>query len=358
MTIATPGRPASAERATPAPPLRLAVVGLGHRGIAHTLALAAMERTSLLALADPRSSARRNASGMGLRVPAYPTLERLLARQSPDAVFVCAPVAARAALAMRALEGGAAVFIERPISLDYDVAARVIDEAGRLGLPLLCSHPIVHQPVFARALADVAAGTIGAVRRAHASVYVSRVFSAAAARRMTHGQGGGVVAYVALDALFLLTRMLGVPIEGEARAIRLYGDHEDEVHARLRLPSGCEISLDCSWSVPGYARSGTVIELEGDRGHLLVSDDALEIDTSPAAHQRWIDADLPQPALFDVDGEARGIEDAAFVEWVLGGAAPPAANREALHVHALMRALQVSAREGGRVVPVSEETTS
>jgi len=330
----------------------VAVAGLGHHGIAHALALATIERATIVALADPRPTARRNARGMGFRLPSYSSFDRLLARQAVDAVFVCAPVGQRVALARRALKAGAAVFVERPAAIDFEQVNALVSEAERQGAKLMCSHPLVHQPVFARAAAEVAAGKLGAVRQARASVNASRVFSARAARHVTHGQGGGVVAHTALDLIFLLSRMLGLPSEGQATAIRLYGDHEDEVHARLKLPSGGEIRFDCSWSVPGYPVPGTVIELEGERGHLLVSDDAIEIDGPSGAHARWINADLPQPARFDVDGEARWLEDAAFVDWVLGGALPPGAGREALLAYAVMQALESSMRSGGQPAPV------
>jgi predicted dehydrogenase len=349
-------RRAASARGVVNAPCRVAVAGLGHRGIAHALALATIERATVVALADPRSSARRNASGMGFRVPAYAELGRLLARQQVDAVFVCAPVGTRIPLARQAIEAGAAVFVERPVAIEFDQVAALVDEAERRGAKLMCSHPLVHQPVFARAAAEVAAGKLGAVRQARASVNASRVFSARAARHVTHGQGGGVVAHTALDLIFLLSRILGLPNEGQATAIRLYGDHEDEVHARLKLPGGGEIRFDCSWSVPGYPVPGTVIELEGERGHLLVSDDAIEIDGPAGAHARWINADLPQPARFDVDGEARWLEDAAFVDWVLGGAPPPGAGREALHAHAVMHALEASMRSGGQPAPVLTAT--
>ncbi|MGH7743074.1 MAG: Gfo/Idh/MocA family protein, partial [Candidatus Eiseniibacteriota bacterium] len=331
---------------------RVAVAGLGASGIAHALALATIERATVTALADPSSSARRNASGMGFRVPTFADLDRLLARQQVDAVFVCAPVGARTALAKRALEAGAAVFVERPVAIGFAEVAALVEDAERRGARLMCSHPLVHQPVFARAAAEVAAGKLGAVRQARASVQASRVFSARAARHVTRGQGGGVVAHTALDLIFLLTRMLGLPTEGQATAIRLYGDHEDEVHARLKLAGGGEIRFDCSWSVPGYPVPGTVIELEGERGKLLVSDDAIEIDGPAGAHARWINADLPQPARFDVDGESRWLEDSAFIDWVLGGAPPPGAGREALHAHAVMHALAASIRGGGQAEPV------
>jgi predicted dehydrogenase len=351
MTTPSDSNSGSSARAA-GDPCRVAVAGLGHHGIAHALALATIERVSVVALAEPRRAARRNALGLGFRVPAYRDLGRLLAREEVDAVFVCAPVGERVPLARRALEAGAAVFVERPVAIAYDQVAALVADAERHRAKLMCSHPLVHQPVFARAAAEVAAGKLGVVKQARASVQASRVFSARAARHVTHGQGGGVVAHTALDLIFLLSRMLGLPSEGQATALRLYGDHEDEVHARLKLPNGGEIRFDCSWSVPGYPVPGTVIELEGERGKLLVSDDAVEIDGPAGAHARWINADLPQPARFDVDGESRWLEDAAFIDWVMGGAAPPGAGREVLHAHAVMQALEVSMRSGGEPSPV------
>src|SRR5262249_34152894 len=247
-----------------------------------------------------------------------------------------------------ALRAGAAVFVERPIALAFGESSRVVDEALRATRPLLCSHPLLYVPVFARAFETVRGGAIGAVREVRASVYVSRVFSEESAERMAGGVGGGMIAYAAFDLLALLVRALGLPAEATATTNRLYGVHEDELHARVQLARGGTLGLDCSWSVPGYPRPATVIEIEGDRGHLLVSDDALEIHGPRGDHQRLSDADLPQPARFDLDGEARWIEDAAFVEWVLGGAEPPGANLQSLGPHALMHALERSAKAGGK----------
>jgi predicted dehydrogenase len=358
MTIPADSIPEKTVRSIPRAPLRIGVLGLGRSGLAHAAVLSTLERCSLAALVDLRSEARRNAAGLGLAGLPFATFDRMLRKVTPDAIFVCTPLASRAALAMRALESGAAVFVAHPIALDFDVTSRVVAEAERRGAPLLCSFPIVHQPVFARVLAEVAAGTLGEIRKAHVSLYVSRIFSAGEADRLTHGQGGGVLAHFSLDALFLVTRMLGLPQECEANAMRLYDVNEDELHARLRLASGTEISLDCSWSVPGYPRPGTVVELEGDRGHLLASDDGVEIDLAGKPHHRLVDADLPQPARFDLEGETRWIEDSAFVDWVLGGPAPPGAARDALDAHALMNSIQASVRAGGKLSPVAAEVMS
>jgi len=355
MTISAPSSPTtptSPGARVLAPPLRVAVVGLGERGLAHAGVLATLPRATLVGFVDSSGAARKNALGAGFAAPSFGKLDRLLAKQQPDAVFVCAPLISRPILARRAIAAGCAVFIERPIALAYGESARVVDEARKAGTPLLSSHALAHQPVFTRAAETVRGGLIGKVHEVRASVYVSRVFNAQAADRLIGLLGGGMLAYAAFDLFSYLVSLFGLPTEASAQANRLYGSREDEYHAKLTLPGGGTIGIDCSWSVPGYPRPATVIEMQGDRGHLLVSDDALEIDDTAGNHQRWSDADLPQPARFDLDGEPRWIEDSAFVERVLSGAGMDSES-EVLATHALMRDLLASAHDGGREVQVN-----
>jgi predicted dehydrogenase len=102
-----------------------------------------------------------------------------------------------------------------------------------------------------------------------------------------------------------------------------------------------------------------VIELEGENGKLLASDDALELElTAPAGGQpagasRIGHAQLAHPARFDLGGEELYLQDAAFLDWARGGPAPPNRAELALSVARVTEALYASAREGGRSVPVS-----
>jgi predicted dehydrogenase len=368
MTIESESSAEPSSRATGGA-LRAAVVGLGTQGLAHAATLATLPKVELVGFADPDAAARRNARGTGFRVPAHARLETLLTREKPDAVWVCGPVSERAALAIQVLQSGSAVFIESPLALAFGEAVRVVDEARRADIPLAVSHRLAYLPVFAMAQEEVAAGGIGRVRQVRASLYVSRVFGAARARRLTNGGESGVVAHAALDLLFVLMRMLGPPVEVRATANRLFGPHEDELHARMKLADGTDVGFDCSWSVPGYPRPANVIEIEGERGHLLVSEDAIETNaresfamvTPPIAvhpesraHTRRTDAELPQPARFDIDGEGRWLEDAAFVDWLNGGPMHVASGAQALRAQAVLHALYESAREDGKPLALPE----
>ena len=338
----------------PLRPVRVAVVGLGRAGLAHATLLSSVPDCELVAVVDARGEARARMRGLGYQARAYGRLKKMLATAKPDAVFVCGPQHERAASARLALGAGAAVFVEHPFGVTQDEARAVAAKADEAGRPLACACGLAFTPVFTRAHEALAAGVLGEVRQARSSMFVSRVFDA---RHPVHHESGpiagGVLAQIASELLFLLVWTLGVPVEARATSHRIYGGLEDELHAMMKLASGAEVGLDCSWSVPGYPEPATVIELEGDNGKLLVSDDGIEADLKEGragfatGHTRIRSAELPQPAAFDWGGDAAYLMDASFLAWVSGGSIVPNHGGFAIEVHAVMDALYASARAGG-----------
>jgi predicted dehydrogenase len=213
--------------------------------------------------------------------------------------------------------------------------------------------------VFAQARQVLASGALGAARQVRSSMYLSRVFSTEQKREHAPSHSaGGVVSQAASDLLFLLVWYLGTPSTVRASWSQVYQDHEDELRAMMTLPGGAEIGFDSSWSLPGYPRAATVIELDGENGQLLASDDALEIELDaarggyPTGHIRLGHEALTRAARFDLDGDAPYLQDASFLAWVTGGEPPPTRAELALRVPRLVEALYTSARAGGKETAV------
>jgi predicted dehydrogenase len=354
------GSLASAEGPRPLRPVRAAIVGLGRAGILHAAVLSTIPDCELVGVADPRASARRNLKGLGYAAASFGAVDKLLAKARPEALFLCLPPDAQAVAARAAIEAGVGVLVERPFFAGRAEAEAVAALAAERGVPLACAHPLIDHPVFAAAGRALAAGVLGRVRQARASMFVSWVFSARQKLELAPPQApGGVAAQPASDLIFFLAWRLGVPVEVKATWNKIYGDHEDELHAMMRLESGAEIGCDTSWSVPGYPRPATVIEIEGENGKLLAADDALELELIvPGAGfrvgvTRLGHTELPAPARFDLGGDAAYLTDAAFLRWVTGGDPVPAVASRALDVLRITEALYASARQGGKPVAVA-----
>jgi predicted dehydrogenase len=342
---------AAGEGPRPLRPVQVAIVGLGRAGLAHATLLAAMPDCEVVGLVDRRGEARTRLHGLGYRARDFARVARMLEAVKPDAAIVCGPQHERAALATEVLAAGVAALVEHPFGVTLE-QAEAVARAGE-GKTLAGGCALAFEPIFRRAHELLAAGVLGPIRQARSSMYVTRVFDARHPALLEPGPvAGGVLAQVACDLLFLLVWYLGMPAEVRATSQRIYGGLEDEMHAMMKLTSGVEVGFDCSWSVPGYPQPATVIELEGENGKLLISDDGIEAELEQprgglaAGHSRLASAELPHPAAFDWGGEAMYLMDAAFLAWATGGPAPPNRGAFAIEVHRVMDALYRAAASG------------
>lgn len=362
-TLTTSSAPLEARRVRPSPGSHVAVgiVGLGRSGIVHAALAASIPNVELVGLVDRRGEARRAARGVGFTAPTFDRLEKMIEKTDPDALFVCLPLPLRERMVRVALEAGVAVLSEAPAARSLEHAQVLAELAREKNASFALMHGLTFHPVFGRAMEALAAGALGAPRRVRCAVYRSRVFEAERQREVAPpDSGGGVLMHEGLDSLVMLLGAFGMPREVTATVSRLYGPQDDEVRATMRTADGLEIGLDASWSVPGYLQTATVLEVDGDQGRLLASDDALELDLTEGhgewrqGHTRLALGDLPQLARFALGGETPYLVDASFVSWVGGASAPPRHAIDAgLQAQRVMEAMYASASANGSPVVVT-----
>ncbi|MBI5169941.1 MAG: hypothetical protein HZA61_10665 [Candidatus Eisenbacteria bacterium] len=298
---------------------RLAVAGRGRAGIAHAMAIAQHDACTFAGAFAPRADLRRFARGAGFAAPLEGSLSRLRERAPFDALVVCAPFDSRAGVAADALAAGHDVLVDGLPARTLEGAAPIAALPPDVRARLRCATPSLFHPLLRRGASVLASGVLGTPRTVRASVFVSRVFS--------HGappHGDDVLDFAVGDLLVLLDHVLGPIVRVSGAAQRLYGERIDEAHAELVHANGVVTGLDASWSVPGYPRAAVVIEVEGEAGSLIASDDALEVDLAdpaggmPAGVTRVLPADLPDPLPFDAGEGSRALH--AFVASLHGAA--------------------------------------
>jgi predicted dehydrogenase len=98
----------------------------------------------------------------------------LLADPSVDLVDLCVPNDEHARLAIRALEAGKHVLVEKPIALTTADADRMVAAARASGKMLMVAHVLPFFPEFAFAAEAVASGRYGALRAVHLKRVIAR----------------------------------------------------------------------------------------------------------------------------------------------------------------------------------------
>jgi predicted dehydrogenase len=151
--------------------LKIAIVGCGKIADGHIEEIQKMPATAnVVAVADLELlMAEQIATRYG--VPAfYDDLDRLLAAERPDVVHITTPPQSHLPLAVKAMDAGAHVYVEKPLTLDYPSSKRLVDHARRSGKKLCIGYSYYFDPPV-MSLRDLRAqGALGEVVHVEAAL--------------------------------------------------------------------------------------------------------------------------------------------------------------------------------------------
>ena len=212
---------------------RVAVVGTGHMGSHHARKLAQLAREGEAELvgvcdADPDRAGKLAAE---LEVPVLADLDRVA--EAADAACVAVPTVRHCEVAMRLIEQGLDVLVEKPIATTREEAQRLIDAGRRSGRIVQVGHierfsrafreiaPVITQPRF------IEAHRLGP--------YPDRATDV------------GVVLDLMIHDLDIVVQLVGEEVERlESVGIAVLSKTEDIANARVRFANDCIVNLTAS----------------------------------------------------------------------------------------------------------------
>ena len=219
--------------------VNIGIVGIGFMGMVHFLAASRVGSARVAALCS-RDPKKRAGDWTGIRGNFGPTGSMMdLSAQSRyagpselfgdpnvDLVDLCVPNDEHSRLAIRALEAGKHVLVEKPIALTTREADAMLAAAKANGRQLMVAHVLPFFPEFAYAAEAVRSGRFGILRAAHLTRVIARPdWSAGIA---DSSRSGGP----AIDLHIHDTHFLGL-LRGVPRAVRSCGVVEAGAVAHL-----------------------------------------------------------------------------------------------------------------------------
>ncbi len=297
-----------------------------------------------------RSRDRARAFAERYGAPAhYDDLDRLLADDRVDIVYVATEVDRHAEQAIAAVRAGKHVLVEKPMALDVDQCRAMIRAAEESGVHLEVAYYARFLPK-SRAMREVIAqGRLGKVVRAVIRVigYYNPDPSDPKHWRVTGRGGGNMLADVGshrLDLLAYLTGSRPTAVCGFADHLSLPYEAADTETALVRLDNGAHVTVLANANIPHAGRFSSV-EIFGTEGSLLTdpwSDEPVMVegsDMEPIAVETASNAHFPM-----IDDFARAIAE---------GRAPRFSGMDGLWATAVIAGTYESQRTG-RVVEIGE----
>ena len=131
------------------PAKRVLVVGLGNMGMSHALAYARIPEFDVVGVCTRRIREKTLPEALS-GVTRYSSYEQALAELKPDVVSVNTLPDTHADFAVKAMEAGAHVFVEKPLAETAESAERVVATATRLRRKLVIGYILRQHPSWIR----------------------------------------------------------------------------------------------------------------------------------------------------------------------------------------------------------------
>ncbi|MGH3788425.1 MAG: Gfo/Idh/MocA family protein [Pseudonocardiaceae bacterium] len=314
---------------------RIGFIGAGGVAARHARMLAGFEDVQLVSVTDLESRrARALADDHGMR--AVPKVEDLMGT-TLDAVYVCVPPAAHGPAEHAVAAAGVALFVEKPIGLDCEVAERIAGVLDEAGIATAVGHHWRYSSTVTWARRVLEQRPV----RLAMGAWLDKVPPVSWwARR---GHSGGQVIEQAIHVLDLARLLVGEVTEVHAIADSTPpgapdADIDGATVANLRFACGAVGTLAATCLLGWKHRAG--LEVYADGLAVSLSEDTLEIrDGSDGPQVRTVDPDA-----------AKRAADRAFVDAVLGkGDDVRTPYSDALQTHRLACAVARSAVLGAPV---------
>jgi predicted dehydrogenase len=219
---------------------------------------------------------RKFASAWGAEFVATP--EQLCQRADVDFIDVCTFPGYRLAAVELAAKAHKHVLVEKPMAVDLETAARMVEVARKAGIQLgvVSQHRFDDSTLFLKRA--IAAGRLGRILEADAYVKWHRTdeYYARPVKGSWAGEGGGALISQAIHQVDVLLHLIGAVDEvfgywhlGATHKI----ESEDLVSALLHYSSGATGVIQAATALwPGYPER---IEIHGTKGSAIVTGDQL-----------------------------------------------------------------------------------
>ena len=274
----------------------------------------------------------------------YTELEKALESSSADAVYVATPVWLHVPHAIRALESGRHVLVEKPLGVSGEQAAQAVSVAAHTDRLAGCAYYRRLTPMYQHASDLLAAGELGRVvlvRMVYFSWFDPTPDDPKYWRVVSKQGGGGALSDMGTHMFDVLIGLLGMPASVYARCGNQVHDWdvEDGASVLMAMPDGAQVTASFHWSSKTWRHEFEIVGSEA-KVHWHPYDSGQVILT----RGRQVD-ELVLPPADNV--HAPLVED--FVQAIQEGRQPACPLTEAARTNTLVDAVYHSAAVGREV---------
>ena len=273
--------------------VKIGVIGAGNMGLSHVYSVHELPNSSLTAVCDiDQAKLDRIKPELRDKIALYRNSDEFFADPDVEAVIIAVPHYDHVPLAIKALQHGKHILVEKPVSVEKTAAMRLMEESAKhpdlVQCLMFCQRTI---PPHVKIKKLIESGELGKIKRVNWIVtnwYRTQFYYDSGDWRASwRSEGGGVLLNQCPHQLDMLQWFFGMPKKIHAfAALGKYHDIEveDEVSALLEFESGATgVFIASTGEAPGTNR----LEITATRGKVVFENDSLKFFRNEVSDEEY-----------------------------------------------------------------------
>ncbi len=290
--------------------MKVCIIGAGFIASAHAAGYQTVAQAELCGIADIRMEAAR-ALAETYHCRAYADAREMLEKEKPDAVSICVPTYLHREAVCLALQSGANVLCEKPLSLTMADAYAMQDTARQCGKQIMVAQVLRFWPEYTLIQKTVADGTLGALRRLNAR----RIAQSTQSEWFGDPKrGGGALFDLLVHDLDFVVYLLG------CRAKKLCATGQKNargswmhVNALITWENNMQVSLEASADMPPGYPFTAAFRADGESGCIeFLSQSTQNIASTQCASTHMLSVSQGEARMLDPGTFPQGANAEAF----------------------------------------------
>lgn len=338
--------------------LKIGIIGLGRMGLVHAAIFNSLPESEVVAVVDPALFPARPLKMMNPKIKVFKSIEKMLKNVHIDGVLIASPVGFHIENAMECVRQNIPFLMEKPLALNAGQAQPLIAELEKNPVPNMIGYMARNIDSFREGKKIIDSGALGKIIYVKGTVYVSQLFKQGKGWRYDPKiSGGGVLESQGSHLLDLLYWYFGRIKKVNADILSVYSEGiEDFTHVVMDFENGLKGWIDASWSVRFKRKMELKIDILGENGSLVLSDDSLDLflDSAVGDYKRgktYLSAnDLFSGVHIDISGAKFTYQDQKFIRAILDKCSTSPSIHDGYHIQKIVDSCYESASKEGAPV--------
>lgn len=337
--------------------IKVGIIGMGKMGILHTGIFSGLSASEVVAIAEKETLIASSIGQIIHSIKNYKDYTQMLEKEELDLAVITTPIYLHTKMAQACVEHGVNFFVEKPLGTSVENCVNLVDALKKTPVINMVGYCKRFVDPFRKAKEIISSAILGDLIYLNSSMYVSQLFSKGRGWRYNKNEsGGGMLIGVASHLIDLLLWFFGDISELSGSVKSYYSDGvEDYAHSYLSFKRGLEGFIDVSWSVRNYRLPEIKIEVQGENGILVFTDDYVKLyldNTQSGFKEGWTTfykQDLYNGVELDIGGPEYTREDRYILESIKNCKQTEMDVFEALKTQSIIDAIYQSSSSGCRI---------